>query len=120
MVDCGDFNQGLRSDWLMAADFIKPIGPDKLNSELCHILRRCCFQRLFLVSTFPSINKTAILSWRRIRLAILLYGQFIHLTQITLRPLIQLSSTQQHAYQSLFSYFLVLFRLQYSGILGEF
>ena len=56
-VDCGDFNQGLRSDWLIAADFIKPIGPDKLKSELCHILRRGCVQKLFLVSTFPCINK---------------------------------------------------------------
>ena len=29
-------------------------------------------------------------------------------------------STQQHAYQSFLSHFLVLFRLQYCGILGEF
>ena len=44
----------------------------------------------------------AILSWRRIPLAILLYEEFIHLTQITLHvcPNIQLLSTQQHAYQS--------------------
>ena len=28
-VDCGEFNQGLRSDWLIAADFIKSLGPDK-------------------------------------------------------------------------------------------
>ena len=53
-------------------------------------------------------------------MAILLYGQFIHLTQITFRPNIQLLSTQQHAYQSFLSYFLVLFRLQYCDILGEF
>ena len=62
----------------------------------------------------------AILSWRWIPLAILLYEQFIHLTQITLRPNIQLLGTQQHAYQSFLSYLLVLFRLQYCGILGEF
>ena len=42
----------------------------------------------------------AILSWIRIPLVILLYEQFIHLTQITLNPNIQLLSTQQHAYQS--------------------
>ena len=35
---------------------------------------------------FPIKTKMAILSWRRIPLAILLYEQFIHLTQITLRP----------------------------------
>ena len=42
----------------------------------------------------------AILSRRQILLAILLYEQFIHLTQITLRPNIQFLSTQQRAYQS--------------------
>ena len=62
----------------------------------------------------------ATLSWRQLSVAILLYGQFIHLSQITLRPNIQLLSTQQHAYRSFSSYFLVLFRLQYCGILGEF
>ena len=30
-VDCGEFNQGHRSDWLIAADFIKSLGPDKLK-----------------------------------------------------------------------------------------
>ena len=67
-----------------------------------------------------SCIKMAILSLIRIPLAILLYGQFIHLTKITLRPNIQLFSAQQHAYQSFLSYFLVLFRLQYCGILAEF
>ena len=62
----------------------------------------------------------AILSWRRIPLAILLYGQFEHLTQITFRPNIHLLSFKQHTYQSFLSYFLVLLRLQYYGILGEF
>ena len=41
-----------------------------------------------------------ILSRRPILLAILLYEQFIHLTQINLHPNIQFLSTQQHAYQS--------------------
>ena len=53
----------------------------------------------------------AILSWRRIPLAILLCEQFIHLKQITLRPNKQLLSTLQHANQSFLSYFLVLFAL---------
>ena len=30
--DCGDVNQGLRSDWLIAADFIKSLVPDKLKN----------------------------------------------------------------------------------------
>ena len=49
----------------------------------------------------------AILSRRQIPLDILLYEQFIPHTQITLRPNMQLLSTQQHAYQSFLSYFLV-------------
>ena len=28
-VDCGEYNQEFRSDWLIAADFIKSLGPDK-------------------------------------------------------------------------------------------
>ena len=42
----------------------------------------------------------AILSRERIPLAILLYEQFIHLTQTTLCPNIQFLSTQQRAYHS--------------------
>ena len=38
-VYCGEFNQGLMSDCLIAADFIKPLGPVKLKSEVWHILR---------------------------------------------------------------------------------
>ena len=38
-----------------------------------------------------------ILSRRLILLAILLYEQFIHLTQVNLHPNIQFLSTQQHA-----------------------
>ena len=42
----------------------------------------------------------AILSRRRIPLAIFIYEQFIQFTQITLRPNTQLLSTLQHAIQS--------------------
>ena len=42
----------------------------------------------------------AICQGRRIPLAILLYEQFIHLTQTSLRPNIQFLSTQQRAYHS--------------------
>ena len=52
-------------------------------------------------------------------LTILLYEQFIQITQTTLRANKQLLSTQQHAYQSFLSYFLVLFRLQYCDTLAE-
>ena len=52
-------------------------------------------------------QKWLFLSLIRISLAILLYEQFIHLRQMTLRPNIKLLSTQQHAYQSFLSYFLV-------------
>ena len=30
-VDSGEFNHGLRLDWLITADFIKSLGPDKDN-----------------------------------------------------------------------------------------
>ena len=53
-------------------------------------------------------------------MAILIFEQFIHYTKIILRPNIQLLSTQRHAYQKFFSYFLVLFRLQYCDTLNEF
>ena len=46
------------------------------------------------------INKMSIVPRRRIPLAILLYEQFIHLTQITSRSNIQFLSTKQSAYQS--------------------
>ena len=58
--------------------------------------------------------------WSFCQGAILFYEQFIHLTQINLRPNKQFLSTQQHAFHSFLSYFLVLFRLQYYGILGEY
>ena len=66
-------------------------------------LRRRCFQKLLLVWNFLCIK-------RQIPLAILLYEQFKHLTQITLRLNTQLLSNQQHAYRSFLSHFLVLFR----------
>ena len=53
----------------------------------------------------------AILSWRRIPLAILLSEHFKYLTQITLRPNKQLLSTLQHANQSFLSCFLVVYGL---------
>ena len=83
-------------------------------------LKEMLLSKALTCMNFSSINKNGFLSWRRIPLAILMYEQFIHLTQITLRPNIQLLSTQRHAYQSFLSYFLVLFRLQYCGILSEF
>ena len=52
-------------------------------------------------------------------MAIFLYEQFIHLTQVNLFPSTQLLRNRQHTYQSFLSHFLVLFRLQYCGILGE-
>ena len=57
---------------------------------------------------------------RPMKSAILLYEQVIHLTQLTLRPNTQLLRNWQHAYQSFLSHFLVLFPLQFCGILGEF
>ena len=54
----------------------------------------------------------AILSRRLILLAISLYEQFIHYTQPNLSPNIQCLSTQQCAYQSFSSYFLVRFLLR--------
>ena len=53
-----------------------------------------------LYENLPVQTKMAILSRRPILLAILLYEQFIYLTQNTLRPNIQFLSTQQQAYQS--------------------
>ena len=64
-------------------------------------------------------KKQAFLSRRRIPLAILLYEQSIHLTQITLYPNIQLLSHWQHAYKSFLSFFLVLYGLPYCDMLGE-
>ena len=48
------------------------------------------FKSSYLYELYHVYTKMAVLSWRRIPLAILLYGQFIHLTQIALRPNIQL------------------------------
>ena len=61
----------------------------------------------YVYENLPVKTKMAILSRRLILLAILLYEQFLHLTQINLHPSTQLLSTQQHAYQSVFGYFLV-------------
>ena len=61
----------------------------------------------YLYENLPVQSKMAILSKRRILVVILLSEQFLHLTQINLHPNIQFLSTQQHAYQSFFGYFLV-------------
>ena len=60
-----------------------------------------------LYENLPVQTKLAILSRRLILLAILLYEQFVHHTQINLRPNKQPLSTQKHAYQSFLSYFLL-------------
>ena len=54
----------------------------------------------YLYENLPVQTKMAILLRRPILLAISLYEQFLHLTQIDLHPNTQLSSTHQHAYQS--------------------
>ena len=59
-------------------------------------------QSSYLYENLPVKTKMAILSRRPILLAILLYEQFVHLTQINLYSNAQLLSTQQHAYQSFF------------------
>ena len=64
-------------------------------------------RRSYLYENLPVQTKMAILSRRPILLAILMNEQFLHLTQINLHPNAQLLSTQQHAYQSFFGYFLV-------------
>ena len=74
----------------------------------------------FMYDNLPVQRTMAILSWRLILLAILLYEQVIDLKPINSRPKIQFLSTQQHAYQSFFGYFLVLFRLRPCDTLGEF
>ena len=71
-------------------------------------LRGRCFQ-IFL-------NKR---KWSFYTGAILLYQQFIHLTQITLRPITAFEYSAA-CLPFIFSYFLFLFRLQYCGKLGEF
>ena len=72
------------------------------------------------ISKAPVQTHMAILARRLILLAILLFEQFIHLTQINVHPNKQLLSTQQHAYQSYLSYFLLIFRLGHCGMLCEF
>ena len=54
----------------------------------------------YLYENVPVQTKMAILSKRPKLLAILLYKQFMHLTQINLHPYTQLLSTHQSAYQS--------------------
>ena len=53
-------------------------------------------------------------------LAILLYEQLIHHTQIILCPNMQFLSAQHGAYRSYSSYFTVSFHLHCCGTFGEF
>ena len=64
-------------------------------------------QSSYLSENLRVQTKLAIFSRRLILLAILMYEQFIHHTQISSRPNKQLLGTQQHAYQSFLSYFLL-------------
>ena len=57
---------------------------------------------------------------KSILLAILLHGQFIPYTQISMHPNIHFFTAQQRAYKSFLSYFLVGFYLHHSGMLGKF
>ena len=72
-----------------------------------YCLRDADHKSSYLYENLPVQTNMAILSRRPILLAILLYEQFLRLTQINLYPNTQLLSTQQHAYQSFFGYFLV-------------
>ena len=55
---------------------------------------------MYLYENLPVQTKMVFFSRLQILLAILLYEQFIHHTQLKLRPNLQFLSTQQHAYQS--------------------
>ena len=63
------------------------------------------FKGIYLSKALTCTNffvhkKNCFLSRRQIPLATLLYEQFIHLSQITLHPNIQLLRKRQHAYKS--------------------
>ena len=62
----------------------------------------------YLYKSLPVKTKMAFLSWKLIFLAILLHGQFIHYTQISLHPNIHFFNAQQRAYQSFFRNFLFI------------
>ena len=60
------------------------------------LLRVCCFQKLLLVWNISYfIKETDTFGY-----IVVLYEHYIHLTHITLRPIIQLLGTRQPAYQS--------------------
>ena len=65
-------------------------------------------------------TKEAFAFRKLILLAILLYEQYIHLTQTSLHPNTQYLRDQKYAYLSFFSYFQGWFGLRPSGALGEF
>ena len=87
-------NLSIFTFFLKNRNFFSKIRTSKVTDYAA--LRGCCFQKLLLVWHLSCINKIAILSRRRIPLAVLLYEQLIHLTQNTLRTNIQLLSTRQH------------------------
>ena len=64
-------------------------------------LRGRFFQTLLLVTILSCINANGYFAkkTRPMLLAILFYEQVIHITQISLRPSIQLLSNRQHAHQ---------------------
>ena len=64
--------------------------------DVCFRFKGMLLSKALTCMQFFMYNKMAMLSRIQIPLAILMYEQFIHLTQITLRPNIQLLSTLQH------------------------
>ena len=61
----------------------------------------------YLYENLPAKSKMAFLSRILILLAIMLYVQYMHHTQASIRPNMQYLSAQQYAYKSFLSYFLV-------------
>ena len=74
----------------------------------------------YLYENLPVKTKMTFCQGNQILLAILLHGQFIPYTHISLNPNIHFFTAQQRAYQSFWSYFLVGFCLHPSGMLGKF
>ena len=74
----------------------------KTSNEVSPLKGFADLKSSYLYENLPVQTKMAILSRTLILLAILLYEQFIHHTQINLRSNKLLLNTQQHAYQSFF------------------
>ena len=87
---------------------IKPgsnsIMTDKHTTEHSKIESLCIY---WPVCDVYIAHTTIFLSRKLILLAILLHGQFIHYTQISLHPTIHFFNAQQRAYQSFLRNFLV-------------